>query len=156
MAFIYGTYLFTDTSFSSSQGALSYSTVTHMPYVCNGTYFVMMNLFGQGWGMSKIITSTFSAALYGAVGVGSSWQRCYLASVDGFSSAAFHSKCDKKGWKFFFQSVFSHNFPPGSANFVIVSGANGYKFGGYHDQAWGSRNSYAYGTHSFLFRLVES
>ena len=47
------------------------------------------------------------------------------------------------------------NFLPGSANFVIVSGANGYKFGGYHDQAWGSRNSYAYGTHTFLFRFVE-
>lgn len=58
------------------------------------------------------------------LGGGKKFIPLYIASKDGFSAAAFHSKCDYKG-----------------ATVVIVTSSEGYVFGGYAPVAWGGNGT---------------
>lgn len=70
------------------------------------------------------------------------WQLLYRASKDGFSAAAFHTKCD------------GH-----SPTFTVILGSNGNLCGGFSDQPWRSdipRGIYMPSTRAFLFTLTNS
>ena len=54
-----------------------------------------------------------------ATGVYSRWKRCWRASVDGWASSTFHSRCDGKG-------------PT-----VTIIRVGRYIFGGYTNRSWG-------------------
>jgi len=64
------------------------------------------------------------------------WNRCYQATVNGWSSYTFHSKCDGKG-------------PT-----VTIIRVGKYIFGGYTSLSWSSSCSYRYDSAAFLFSLV--
>jgi len=63
------------------------------------------------------------------------WNRCYQATVNGWSSSTFHSNCDGKG-------------PT-----VTIIRVGKYIFGGYTSLSW-SGCSYYYDSAAFLFSLV--
>jgi hypothetical protein len=60
----------------------------------------------------------------------------YRATRDGFSSQAFHSKCDGKG-----------------NTITIIKNNLNYVFGGYASSAWNSSGSYINDLNAFLFSL---
>ncbi|CAH3143488.1 unnamed protein product, partial [Pocillopora meandrina] len=64
------------------------------------------------------------------------WKRCWRASVDGWASATFHSKCDNKG-----------------PTVTIIRVAK-YIFGGYTSTSWDSNCGSQYSSKAFLFSLV--
>jgi len=65
------------------------------------------------------------------------WNRCYQATVNGWSGYTFHSKCDGKG-------------PT-----VTIIRVGKYIFGGYTSLSWTSSScSYHYDSAAFLFSLV--
>jgi len=64
------------------------------------------------------------------------WNRCYQATVNGWSSYTFHSKCDGKG-------------PT-----VTIIRVGKYIFGGYTSLSWSSSCGYRYDSAAFLFSLV--
>jgi len=64
------------------------------------------------------------------------WNRCYQATVNGWSSYTFHSNCDGKG-------------PT-----VTVIRVGKYIFGGYTSLSWRSSCGYHYDSAAFLFSLV--
>jgi len=64
------------------------------------------------------------------------WNRCYQATVNGWSSSTFHSNCDSKG-------------PT-----VTIIRVGKYIFGGYTSVSWRSSNGYLYDSAAFLFSLV--
>jgi len=63
----------------------------------------------------------------------------YIASRDGQTAAAFHSKCNNQG-----------------ATIIIVETTTGAVFGGYTDATWSSSNNYKKSLASSLFRLRPS
>jgi len=64
------------------------------------------------------------------------WNRCYQATVNGWSSYTFHSNCDGKG-------------PT-----VTIIRVGKYIFGGYTSLSWSSSCSWRYDSAAFLFSLV--
>jgi len=66
------------------------------------------------------------------------WNRCYQATVNGWSSYTFHSNCDNKGPS------------------VTIIRTGKYIFGGYTSLSWPSSSSclYHYDSAAFLFSLV--
>jgi len=65
------------------------------------------------------------------------WNRCYRATVNGWSSYTFHSNCDGKG---------------PTVTIIRVSGK--YIFGGYTSVSWRYSSGYLYDSAAFLFSLV--
>jgi hypothetical protein len=65
------------------------------------------------------------------------WQLLFRASVDGFSCAKFHEKCNGKG-----------------PTMTIVKASNGNIFGGYTPISWHSNGGYSWDNRTFLFSLV--
>lgn len=63
-----------------------------------------------------------------------SWKLIYKASVDGFSSDAFHSKSDNQ-----------------SNTLVLIESQNGNIFGGFTDESWDISGNYKYSTGTALF-----
>jgi len=64
------------------------------------------------------------------------WNRCYQATVNGWSSSTFHSKCDGKG-------------PT-----ITIIRVGKYIFGGYTSVSWSYSCGYRYDSAAFLFSLV--
>jgi len=64
------------------------------------------------------------------------WNRCYQATVNGWSSSTFHSNCNGKGPS------------------VTIIRVGKYIFGGYISVSWTSGCSYYYDSAAFLFSLV--
>jgi len=65
------------------------------------------------------------------------WNRCYQATVNGWSSSTFHSNCDGKGPS------------------VTIIRVGKYIFGGYTSLSWTSSScSYHYDSAAFIFSLV--
>jgi len=64
------------------------------------------------------------------------WNRCYQATVNGWSSYTFHSNCDGKG-------------PT-----VTIIRVGKYIFGGYTSVSWSYSCGYRYDSAAFLFSLV--
>jgi len=64
------------------------------------------------------------------------WNRCYQATVNGWSSSTFHSNCDGKG-------------PT-----VTIIRVGKYIFGGYTSVSWSYSCGYRYDSAAFLFSLV--
>jgi len=64
------------------------------------------------------------------------WKRIYCASIDGFSSTNFHSKCNNKG-----------------PTLVVIRSNNGNIFGGYTSLDWDSSNNNKPGGTNWLFIL---
>jgi len=62
------------------------------------------------------------------------FQLLYKATVDGFSSASFHKKCDNKG-----------------STLTLIRSNNRYLFGGYSVPSWDSTTSYKDHVEGFLF-----
>ena len=65
------------------------------------------------------------------------WHCLYKASVDGFSSQEFHSKCDNH-----------------TNTLTIIKSTSSNIFGGYTGAAWSSSNDYATDQYSFIFSLI--
>jgi len=63
----------------------------------------------------------------------------YRASVDGFDSKSFHSKCDGA-----------------LGTLVLIKSENSNIFGGFTKANWGLNNGYEYDYEAFLFSLVNS
>jgi hypothetical protein len=64
------------------------------------------------------------------------WKLIYKASLDGFSSANFHSNCDSK-----------------TKTLTIIKTLSDCIFGGYTDAPWSSKNDYEYDSNAFIFSL---
>ena len=60
----------------------------------------------------------------------------YRASTDGFTSTAFHTKCDGKG-----------------ETITIIKTNTNYVFGGYASSAWNSSGAYIADNNAFIFSL---
>jgi hypothetical protein len=67
----------------------------------------------------------------------SKWTLLYRASRDGFTSEAFHAKCDNK-----------------SNTLTIIKSSNGNIFGGYTEAAWASNGSWTSYKENFVFSLL--
>jgi len=67
----------------------------------------------------------------------STWKLIYQASVDGFSSRSFHSKCD--GYM---------------GTLVVIKSVYNYIFGGFTSINWSAKYDYKHDSNSFLFNLV--
>ena len=65
------------------------------------------------------------------------WELIYKASVDGFGSEEFHSKCD--GF---------------SKTLTVIKSSNENIFGGYTEKAWSSNNQWLKDTEAFIFSLI--
>eukprot|EP01080_Neovahlkampfia_damariscottae_P005802 gene5802-9625_t len=64
------------------------------------------------------------------------WKLIYRASKDGFTSQAFHKKCDSKG-----------------ATLTVIKSSNGNIFGGYTSSSWDQTSTYKYDSDAFIFSL---
>ncbi|WP_223789334.1 TLD domain-containing protein [Marinicella meishanensis] len=64
------------------------------------------------------------------------WQRCYQLTVDGASSATFHSQCDNRG-----------------PSISIMQKSDGHLFGGYTQNSWSGSFGYRGHDPAFLFVL---
>jgi len=74
--------------------------------------------------------------LFGFSNTNQRWALIYRASTDGFSTAAFHSKCD--------------NNPN---TLIIIKSTNGNVFGGYTEQTW-SGSGYKNDPNTFIFSFI--
>jgi len=66
----------------------------------------------------------------------SHWNRCWRASLDGWSANTFHSLCDNRGPS------------------VTIIRVGQYIFGGYTSASWSSSNKWLYSSTAFIFSLV--
>jgi len=87
---------------------------------------------------SSILTNEQSVKLVKLIGLTSNWKLIYQASVDGFSTTSFHSKCD--GYL-------------GTLSVVKTSNQN--VFGGFTVADWnGGYGIYKYDANAFVFSLI--
>lgn len=109
-------------STSSQAGEMYFSAEKGQLYFCNTHLWLPIPLLSISFGGSALVTIAEDTSLARAIGH-SNWLLCYKASVNGFSSTAFHQGCDQKG--------------PTVA--LLQSNQGNQVFGGYTDQAWASR-----------------
>ncbi len=89
---------------------------------------------------SKIIDSTsLQNELYRtcAFDSGQEWELVYRASVDGFSSNEFHSRCDGIG-----------------NTLTVIKAENENIFGGFTEAKWSSKAEYTTNHNSFIYSLI--
>eukprot|EP01080_Neovahlkampfia_damariscottae_P005527 gene5527-9344_t len=67
------------------------------------------------------------------------WKLIYKASVDGFESSTFHSKCNHQG-----------------KTLCVIKSENGNVFGGFNAIPWASTGNYRYHKDNFIFSLKTS
>jgi len=90
---------------------------------------------------SLILTSQQKILLNNMYGnLNQKWVRCYSKTIDGASSATFHSNCDYKG-----------------PTMTVIKLSNNYIFGGFNSFSWYSNNNgYKSSNNSFIFSLIHN
>jgi len=83
---------------------------------------------------SKLIKGSFAKTLHKWTGEKKRWKLIFRASRDGYTSSAFHSKCDNQG-----------------PTVSIIKSNMGNIFGGYNKAAWLNNNQYSNSGENFLF-----